>query len=93
MSITGSTGSYTNFHEIDNFQVCALNSRPVGKQINHFRLILPSSGLTCAPSEVTLQACADANCTSLFTDPVSANLVPASTPNATGGWIGGITPL
>lgn len=89
MSITGSTGSYTNFHEIDNFQVCALNSRPVGKQINHFRLILPSSGLTCAPSEVTLQACADANCTSLFTDPVSANLVPASTPNATGGWIGG----
>ncbi|MEI2562144.1 DUF6701 domain-containing protein [Vibrio metoecus] len=89
MSITGSTGSYTNYHEIDNFQVCALNSRPVGEQINHFRLILPSNGLTCGASDVVIQACADASCSSLFTDPVSANLVPASTPNANGGWVGG----
>ncbi|ENM5785921.1 MSHA biogenesis protein MshQ [Vibrio metoecus] len=89
MSITGSTGSYTNYHEIDNFQVCALNSRPVGEQINHFRLILPSNGLTCGASDVVIQACADASCSSLFADPVSANLVPASTPNADGGWVGG----
>lgn len=89
MSITGSTGSYTNYHEIDNFQVCALNSRPVGEQINHFRLVLPSRGLTCSASDVVIQACANATCSSLFTDPVSANLVPASTPNADGGWVGG----
>ncbi|MBF4375911.1 LamG-like jellyroll fold domain-containing protein, partial [Vibrio anguillarum] len=91
MSITGSTGSSTNNHEIDNFEVCALNSRPVGEQINHFRISLPAQGLTCAASDVSVTACADENCNNLFTDPVIAYLVPNSLPSATGGWVNGST--
>lgn len=91
MSITGSTGSSTNNHEIDNFEVCALNSRPVGEQINHFRISLPAQGLTCVASDVSVTACADENCNNLFTDPVIAYLVPNSLPSATGGWVNGST--
>lgn len=91
MSITGSTGSSTNNHEIDNFEVCALNSRPVGEQINHFRISLPAQGLTCAASDVSVTACADESCNNLFTDPVIAYLVPNSLPSATGGWVNGST--
>jgi len=91
MSITGSTGSSTNNHEIDNFEVCALNSRPVGEQINHFRISLPAQGLTCAASDVSVTACSDENCNNLFTDPVIAYLVPNSLPSATGGWVNGST--
>ncbi|MBF4386369.1 hypothetical protein, partial [Vibrio anguillarum] len=78
-------------HEIDNFEVCALNSRPVGEQINHFRISLPAQGLTCAASDVSVTACADENCNNLFTDPVIAYLVPNSLPSATGGWVNGST--
>lgn len=89
MSITGSTGSVTNNHEIDNFEVCALNSRPVGQQIDHFRMDLPIQGLTCKASEVTVTACANSNCSEKFTDPVTAFLTPNSAPSASGGWLNG----
>lgn len=89
MSITGSTGSVTNNHEIDNFEVCALNSRPVGQQIDHFRMDLPAQGLTCKASEVTVTACANSNCSEIFTDPVTAFLTPSSAPSASGGWLNG----
>ncbi|WP_315899031.1 DUF6701 domain-containing protein [Vibrio metschnikovii] len=89
MSITGSTGSVTNNHEIDNFEVCALNSRPVGQQIDHFRMDLPIQGLTCKASEVTVTACANSNCSEQFTDPVTAFLTPSSAPSASGGWLNG----
>ncbi|WP_337247273.1 MULTISPECIES: DUF6701 domain-containing protein [unclassified Vibrio] len=89
MSITGSTGSVTNNHEIDNFEVCALNSRPVGQQIDHFRMDLPAQGLTCKASEVTVTACANSNCSEKFTDSVTAFLTPSSAPSASGGWLNG----
>lgn len=91
MSITGSTGSVTNNHEIDNFEVCALNSRPVGEQINHFRITLPQQALTCDVAEVSVKACANGDCSSSFTEPVTANLKPKSLPGATGGWVNGST--
>lgn len=91
LSITGSTGGSTNYHEIDNFEVCALDSRPVGEQINHFRISLPAQGLTCAASDVSIKACADDNCNNLFTDPVTAYLIPNSLPSASGGWVDGST--
>lgn len=91
MSITGSTGSVTNIHEIDEFEVCALNSRPVGEQINHFRITLPQQALTCDVAEVSVKACANDDCSSSFTEPVTANLKPNSLPGATGGWVNGST--
>ncbi|WP_217555417.1 DUF6701 domain-containing protein [Vibrio metschnikovii] len=90
LSITASTGGSVNHHEIDNFRVCALNSRPVGQQIDHFRLTLPASnGLTCDAADVQIQACANSDCSVTFTDPVTAKLTPNSLPSATGGWVDG----
>ncbi|WP_429048479.1 DUF6701 domain-containing protein [Aeromonas hydrophila] len=90
LSLTGSTGSVTNFHEIDNVRICALRSSPVGVQIDHFQLDHSGQALTCNPETVTVKACADAACTTLITDPVTATL--SLTPTATSnGWVGGNT--
>ncbi len=90
LSLTGSTGSVTNFHEIDNVRICALRSSPVGVQIDHFQLDHSGQALTCNPETVTIKACADAACSSLITDPVTAtlSLTPTSSSN---GWVGGNT--
>lgn len=89
LSLAGSTGAAVNNHEIENFKVCALKSRPVGQLIDHFRFTLPQQGLTCSASEVEIKACANDNCSQLYTDPVTATLSPNSAPSATGGWVGG----
>lgn len=86
LSITGSTGGANNNHEIDNFEVCSLDSAPVGQLVHHFEFDYSSSPLTCNAEEMTIRACRNANC-DLFTDPVTANLIPASMTN--GGWVGG----
>ncbi|MGU5653361.1 DUF6701 domain-containing protein [Aeromonas allosaccharophila] len=90
LSLTGSTGGSTNIHEIDNIQICALRSNPIGVQIDHFQLDYSGQPLTCNPETVTVKACANAACTTLITDPVTATLSlnPASGNN---GWIGGNT--
>lgn len=86
LSITGSTGGANNNHEIDNFEVCALDSRPVGQQVHHFEFDYSSNPLTCNPEPMTLRACRNAQC-DLFTGPVTAYLAPAAMAN--GGWLGG----
>ncbi|TQP72863.1 DUF6701 domain-containing protein [Vibrio cholerae] len=91
LSLAGSTGASVNNHEIDNFRVCALKSRPVGAQINHFRIILPQQALTCDVADVSVRACANSDCSNTFTDPVTAYLTPNSLPSATGGWVNGST--
>lgn len=86
LSITGSTGGANNNHELDNFQVCALLSEPVGQLVHHFEFDYSSSPLTCNAEDMTIRACSNAAC-DLFTDPVSATLFPASSANSS--WIGG----
>ncbi|MDT3295291.1 MSHA biogenesis protein MshQ [Shewanella sp. SP2S2-6] len=85
LSFTGSTGGANNNHEIDNFKVCAIKSKPIGLQVHHFEFDYSSSPLTCKAEPMQIRACADGNipCT-LFTDPVSAQL--SLNPASNGGW-------
>ncbi|MFM5310983.1 DUF6701 domain-containing protein [Aeromonas caviae] len=85
LSLTGSTGSVTNYHELDNVRICALKSNPVGTQIDHFEFDHSGQALTCNPETLTIRACANASCSQLFTDPVSAILTPLK--NGSNGWI------
>ncbi|MCU8070239.1 DUF6701 domain-containing protein [Shewanella sp. SM32] len=87
MSLTGSTGGSNNNHEIDNVQICALKSNPIGAQIDHFEFDHTGQGLTCNPETVTIRACANASCSQLFTDPLMATLLPESA--SEGIWVGG----
>lgn len=88
LSLTGSTGSATNIHEIDNFKVCALEMKPVGKQIDHFEFDHSAIGSTCNTSDITLRACADPTCSTLFTDDISVTL-NSNTLGGDGFWEGG----
>lgn len=85
LSLTGSTGSVTNYHELDNVRICALKSNPVGTQIDHFEFDHSGQALTCNPETLTIRACANASCSQLFTGPVSAILTPLK--NGSNGWI------
>lgn len=59
-----------------------------GSQIDHFELSHSGQALTCNPETVVIRACADASCSRLVTEPVSAAL--SLTPDtASNGWVGG----
>jgi hypothetical protein len=55
--------------------------------IDHFEFSYTANALTCNPQPVTVRACLDASCSSLFVDAVSLTLSPAS------GWDGGNSPI
>ncbi|GAB3241405.1 MSHA fimbrial biogenesis protein MshQ [Pseudaeromonas pectinilytica] len=81
LSFTGSTGGSHNIHELDNVRICAITSNPVGKQIDHFEFDHSGQALTCNPEEMTIRACANASCSALVTDTVTAVLSPSSLPD------------
>ncbi|MDG9926319.1 MULTISPECIES: DUF6701 domain-containing protein [unclassified Pseudomonas] len=78
LSLTGSTGGSTNIHELDDLQVCATNINPIGQQIDHFEFSYSGTALTCNPQPVTIRACLNSSCSSLYANPVSVTLSPAN---------------
>ncbi|MCY9836726.1 DUF6701 domain-containing protein [Aeromonas media] len=60
-------------------------SPPVTAAIDHFEFDHGGNALTCNPETLTIRACANASCSQLFTDPVSAALIPAK--SGSNGWI------
>ncbi len=84
VSLTGSTGALTNIHELDNVEICALKSREVGVQVDHFELQYSGQPLTCNPEEITIKACANPDCSLLITEQVAVSLLPQSIQD--GGW-------
>ncbi|XTZ63238.1 DUF6701 domain-containing protein [Aeromonas salmonicida subsp. pectinolytica] len=87
LSFTGSTGGSNNNHDIDNVNICALKVNPVGVQVDHFEFSHSGQGITCQPEEVTIKACANADCSQLMSETVTAALTPQSIPNS--GWSSG----
>ncbi|WP_240222512.1 DUF6701 domain-containing protein [Rheinheimera hassiensis] len=81
LSFTGSTGGSNNIHELDNISICALRSNPVGQQIDHIELTHQATGIACVASAVQVKACLNADCSTLFTSPVSVDLS-----NSAGNW-------
>ncbi|MFT3928994.1 MAG: hypothetical protein QM709_01750 [Spongiibacteraceae bacterium] len=79
LSFTGSTGGSTNTHEIGNLSVCASTINTTN-QVDHFEITHDGQGLTCEAENVTIRACANADCSTLMSVPVTANLNPS------GGW-------
>lgn len=61
-----------------------LNATVIPPGPDHFELDFTSTGLTCNPHSVTIRACEDASCATLFTGSVTATLSPT-------GWSGGDT--
>ncbi|MGE6285835.1 DUF6701 domain-containing protein [Aeromonas media] len=59
-----------------------------GTQIDHFELSHSGQALTCNPETVVIKACADASCSRLVTEQVSAAL-SLSPDTASNGWVGG----
>lgn len=78
LSLTGSTGGSTNIHELDDLQVCATDINPIGQQIDHFEFTYSGTALTCSPQPVTIRACLNSSCSSLYTNPVSVTLSPVN---------------
>lgn len=88
LSYTGSTGDNTNFHDITNIQVCTQQpSTPIeiGPSVHHFELSYPVQGLTCESSAVTIKACADASCSTLYTGAATLSLNATNSASWGGG--------
>jgi MSHA biogenesis protein MshQ len=72
---------YDMYH-IDEVRIGTRTLRSDG--VDHYRFSYGSSALTCNTHSVTIEACQDASCSTLYTDPVSLTLTPT-------GWVGGDT--
>ncbi|MEW6164182.1 MAG: DUF6701 domain-containing protein [Pseudomonadota bacterium] len=69
---------------IDNVQIEACGSSGP----NHLRIEHTGSGVTCAPTTLTIKACADASCSSLYTGGgVTGTLTASGTPTV--NWVDG----
>ncbi|MEE4295007.1 MAG: LamG domain-containing protein, partial [Wenzhouxiangella sp.] len=52
----------------------------IENQIDHIRLTHPQTALTCSPAEITVEACANDNCSDLYQGPTTVDFIsPAAT--------------
>ena len=82
VSFTGSSGGATNYHQMGNLTICTtLGIRT--STLNHLRIYQPGSACTgtSSPASITIKACADTACSSLYLGPVTVSL--SATGNAT----------
>ena len=84
LSLTGSTGGSSNIHEIGNLSVCAttINSTNL---VDHFEFIYSPQALTCDSASITINACANAACSTLMSIPATVTMSSSSGTSWAGG--------
>nr|WP_320114852.1 DUF6701 domain-containing protein [uncultured Desulfuromonas sp.] len=83
VSFTASTGGSNNIHSIDDFTMNALYCGTIGEgEIDHFLFLHDGHGLTCATEQVTLVACANSDCSQVYTGDIQVQLPDI-------GWLNG----
>ena len=85
ISFTGSTGAWSNVHEVDNLKICT--ARPILPALNYLRIEHNGTGTSCGPTTLTIKACAQASCTSTYKTGVTGTLTATGTPTVQ--WVGG----
>ncbi len=84
LTLTGSTGGSQNVHEIGNLSVCATTINNTNL-VDHFEFTYASQALTCDAAAITIKACANTDCSTLMSVPVTVTL------NTSGNFVGGNT--
>jgi MSHA biogenesis protein MshQ len=75
LSFTGSSGTFTNAHEIGYLSICT--AQPLAApSLHHIQIDHGGSACTSTPNTVTVKACADAACTALYAGSVTVDLTP-----------------
>lgn len=63
-------------------QMAYRHACPTVAAVDHYELVYASNqSLTCNPLAVTVRACQNSSCSSLYASPVTVNLTPSGTPN------------
>lgn len=77
LTATGSTGTRTaqGAGDADNGATHSIALQPIG--INHIRIEHDGAAAGCTPETVTVKACGNANCTSLYSGSVTTTLSPS----------------
>ncbi len=79
---TGATGTRTSTASVSAAWIATSLALKAPTLLDHIRLEHSGAGLTCTPSSVTVKACANAACTTLYTGgTTTVTLAPAS------GWV------
>lgn len=65
------------YHIAENYSFFAVENTNV-QTLDHFELRYPETASACAPGDVTLKACANSDCSTLYTGSVSATLIPSA---------------
>ncbi|MGS0682582.1 DUF6701 domain-containing protein [Shewanella sp. 125m-7] len=66
-------------HLAESIGYFAFEYAPEAPAVNHYRINFDSGALSCAAKLITLQACANPDCTSLLSDPASVTLTKNGT--------------
>ncbi|GGI53091.1 hypothetical protein GCM10011430_02650 [Oxalicibacterium solurbis] len=82
LSFTGSTGGNSNVHEFTHLQVCSVTL----ERLHHIEIDHPTT--SCGAAPVTVKACANSDCSSLYVGKVTVNLANV-TSNGTSSWSSG----
>ena len=72
LSIAGATGAATNIHEIANLSVCSNSQSTIA--LDHIEIVHDGSGFPGIAESITIKACADTSCSTLYLSSVTFDL-------------------